>query len=93
MNILDRLEDLHKQATTENSHYYVAATVREAAREIMRLRGLLARITNNPHISLGDQIYEVREREGLGWDGPAVKSWGDTVKEIEGEFLQPRKVD
>ena len=26
--------------------------------------------------SLGDFIYDIREREGLGWDGPKTKSWG-----------------
>ncbi len=41
MDILEKLIDLHKQATTERSHYYVAATVKEAAEEIRRLRALL----------------------------------------------------
>jgi hypothetical protein len=38
VNLLGKLADLHKQATTERSHYYVAATVREAIAEIARLR-------------------------------------------------------
>ena len=29
--------------------------------------------------SLGDYIYDVREREGKGWDGPAVQAWSDGV--------------
>ncbi len=38
MDILDKLRDLHKQATTERSHYYVAATCLEAIQEIESLR-------------------------------------------------------
>jgi hypothetical protein len=37
-DILDRLDDLIKQATTERSHYYVANTARQAAAEIRALR-------------------------------------------------------
>ncbi len=28
---------------------------------------------------LGDIIYDIREREGRGWDGPLVTKWGDAV--------------
>lgn len=38
MSIIGKLEDLHKQATTERSHYYVASCCREAINEIQRLR-------------------------------------------------------
>lgn len=38
MDILDKLRDLHKQATTERSHYYVAGTCLEAIQEIESLR-------------------------------------------------------
>lgn len=37
-DILDDLEDLLKQATTERSHFYVAKCCREAIDEIKRLR-------------------------------------------------------
>jgi hypothetical protein len=37
-DILEKLADLHHQATTERSHYYVASCVNEAMVEIMRLR-------------------------------------------------------
>jgi hypothetical protein len=37
-DILDRLVDLHRQATTERSHYYTGCVVTDAANEIMRLR-------------------------------------------------------
>lgn len=37
-DVVDRLVDLHKQATTERSHFYVAKTVKEAIDEIIALR-------------------------------------------------------
>ena len=37
MDILDKLRDLHKQATTERSHYYVASCCNEAIATIERL--------------------------------------------------------
>lgn len=37
-DVLDKLEDLYKQATTERSHYYVAGVVKAAIAEIRRLR-------------------------------------------------------
>jgi hypothetical protein len=29
----------------------------------------------NNILDLGDLVYNVREREGLGWEGPQVKAW------------------
>lgn len=37
-DILEDLADLHKQATTERSHYYVASCCKRAAEEISKLR-------------------------------------------------------
>jgi hypothetical protein len=37
-DILDMLEDLHKQATTERSHRYVGACAKAAIEEIKKLR-------------------------------------------------------
>ena len=39
----------------------------------------LSALFNNPHIDLGDFVYQVREREGQGWEGSAVKAWSDAV--------------
>lgn len=41
MDILEQLRDLHKQATTERSHYYVAKCCKAAIEEIERLRNLM----------------------------------------------------
>lgn len=38
MDIVDKLSDLHVQATTDRSHYYVGACCKEAIDEITRLR-------------------------------------------------------
>lgn len=45
------------------------ATATEALRALM----------SNPHLILGDLVYEVYEREGEGWEGPAVKQWKEAV--------------
>jgi len=37
-DIIDKLRDLHKQATEEQSHFYVASVALEAIKEIERLR-------------------------------------------------------
>jgi hypothetical protein len=37
-DIMEKLEDLHAQATEERSHYYTGSVIREAAREIAALR-------------------------------------------------------
>jgi hypothetical protein len=48
-----------------------------------RLLAAVKAITTHPHITLGDLVYEVREQEGEGWDGPGVKAWGDAVTELD----------
>lgn len=40
-------------------------------------------INDNEHIDLGDLIYNVREREGKGWDGPSVHAWGQAVTDLK----------
>ena len=44
-HLLERLHDLHEQATTERSHYYVAACCRDAIVEIERLRRHLEKVS------------------------------------------------
>ena len=41
-DIIDTLMDLHRQATTEHSHYYVAKCCMEAMEEIAALRKAVA---------------------------------------------------
>lgn len=38
MTVLKKLHELHRQATTEKSHYYVGSVCREAIDEITRLQ-------------------------------------------------------
>lgn len=49
------------------------ANVIAAAPELL---AALEGISGNKHLCLDDLVYTVREREGRGWDGPAVKKWG-----------------
>jgi hypothetical protein len=41
VDIIEKLKDLHFQATMERSHYYTGSCLREAIQEIERLRSLL----------------------------------------------------
>lgn len=42
VDILEKIADLHVQATREKSHYYTASVLREALEEIRRLRRRIA---------------------------------------------------
>lgn len=46
--MLVKLEDLHEQATTERSHYYVASCCREAIATIQTLLDELAQLQGKP---------------------------------------------
>jgi len=39
--------------------------------------------------NLGDFIHEIRESEGLGWEGPQVTKWRDTCRKAK-KLLQNR---
>jgi hypothetical protein len=45
--LLDRMEDLYTQATTERSHYYVASILRDAMMEIIHMRVVMARCADS----------------------------------------------
>lgn len=46
-DIIDRLTELHKQAATERSHFYVGSLCTDAVKEISRLRMALRAITGD----------------------------------------------
>lgn len=48
-----------------------------------RLLCALVALTTNPHVSLDDLVYTVREREGEGWEGPSVVTWGNAVADAQ----------
>jgi hypothetical protein len=54
------------------------------------LTALIA-ISTNPCLNLEDRIYDVREREGQGWDGPAVKQWGDACQLVKSAIAKAQK--
>lgn len=51
-DIVERLVDLHKQATVERSHYYVGATVKAASIEILQLREALGWFLTDPRFQV-----------------------------------------
>ena len=65
----DHLDQWERECADRDAAQAHHASLEEAER-------ILLALSSNPHISLVDQIYEVREREGEGWEDPSVKSWG-----------------
>lgn len=61
MDILDRLRDLHKQATTERSHYYVASCCAGAIAEIEMLRTLWKDAVDDKHAWAAREVRAERE--------------------------------
>lgn len=46
-------------------------------------RELVGCLTQLNEEELGDWVYDIRERELRGWDGPRVKSWSAAVQRIK----------
>lgn len=69
---VQKMEDEH--APEENATCEQAINLIKAA---PLMRDILIALTTNPFIDLGGVVYDVREREGRGWDGPAVTAWSD----------------
>lgn len=64
--------------------------LREILSQHSRMLAVLRKLTSVPGWSLSDAVYDVREREGLGWEGPAVKQFGEAVEQIN-RLLQEMK--
>lgn len=47
-------------------------------------------VNANPHVSLADLVYKVRESELLGWEGPAVKQWQNAVVALDAALAKLR---
>jgi hypothetical protein len=50
----------------------------------------LEALMDHPHAHLEDHIYEIREREGEGWEGEAVKSWGATIVKVKAAIAKAK---
>jgi hypothetical protein len=50
----------------------------------------LEALTSNPHVNLGDLVYQVRDREGLGWDGPQVTKWSNAVQQARAAIAKAK---
>lgn len=44
------------------------------------LLAALKGLTDGKCVALGDLVYDIREREGEGWEGPKVVAWGKAVE-------------
>lgn len=85
IDIVEKIDDLILQATTERSHYYTANTLKEARDEIVRLRAEVERLTN----PAGKFYYEVvshddcvREVSSLGRQLGTVQAERDRLREL-----------
>lgn len=57
MDLLDKIKDLHKQATEEKSHYYVGSVLKECFTEISCLRFKLKMIK----VALSQEIPQAKK--------------------------------
>ena len=55
-------------------------TPEDAIKDRLEILADLA-VVNEIH-PLGDAVYDVREREGLGWEGPKVVAYGKAVQRL-----------
>lgn len=53
-----------------------------------RLYGAAKALTTTKHISLGDLTYNVRDAEGQGWTGPAVRQWSNGVAALNSALAE-----
>lgn len=78
--VAELIAERDKLANIVRSHE--AQIVRMAAERAGLIEAAKA-IKANPHVDLGDLVYQVREREGEGWDGASVKQWSDAVQAFD----------
>jgi hypothetical protein len=64
--VVDKLRDLHRQATEERSHYYTGKVILEAIDEINRLYAALSHTMDS--VTDDEECSECKEiRKILGW--------------------------
>jgi hypothetical protein len=95
-DILSKLADLHKQATTERSHYYVASVVRESMVEITRSRATLrtARdlIRSERAVAMAERkALHARMDEGV-LNGPAVRNNREAIERYDAVLAKIEEV-
>jgi len=56
------------------------------------LKNTLEALTSNPYLNLGDLVYQVREREGKGWEGPAVVAWSNAIDQARAALANAAKL-
>lgn len=66
--------------TTVAAYMGAATRVANYAEHLVKMMVMLC-----DNFDIGDAIYKVRESEGLGWEGPKVKAYGQACGAILGE--------
>lgn len=75
--------ELLKEKGIEPTDFISSSGYEATAQTLQELLDVIRDVGTNPHMSLGDHVYEVRDKEGDGWEGPAVVAWGDVCRRIE----------
>ena len=65
MGIIEKLKDLHKQATTENSHFYVASCCEEAIAHIKYLEDSLRIVQESRNTAIDAWVERATKAEGI----------------------------
>ncbi len=79
--IAEAVDGLMNDETEPNARLIAAAPDLLAALEAL---------SSNPYLHLGDLVYAVREKEGEGWDGPAVTAWSEAVMAAKAAIAKAR---
>src|SRR5262245_57311172 len=61
-------------------NWEVAIYVKDKLQAARRMAKALEALQSNPHLHLGDLVYNVRDSEMKGWEGPAVTQWSNAVE-------------
>jgi hypothetical protein len=64
--------------------------IRQLKQTNAELLEALEALTSHPHVHLGDLVYQVRDREGLGWDGPEVTKWSNAVQQASAAIAKAK---
>jgi len=76
----DRLRGL---AMSPHTTMDEAAMLKNCGRLLDEAERVLDALDANPHLSLPDLVYDVRENEREGWEGPWVKHWAQTCEALK----------
>lgn len=85
--IIQHARPIAEQIITKTSN----AEITKLKQENSDMLGAILLLAGNPHLCLDDLVYQVREREGLGWEGPSVLLWSQAVETAKDIIAKAKK--